>query len=499
MNVPEFPAPPSLVPISSSASASASTSVGLIRESANENSKHFAGSRRANDLSGEKSFTRGIFLSQLSSGPITKISRNLPSRRRAHRLARIGNSVHPRVVTKESSRVNRARVTELKVSMTERREDDEDDADVVCASGILNNCTPVSLDSRTISEDLTIELKDQQTNETVGMPFIKTIGIQTREREGPYWLRVFPKLKDIIEEEEGENSRTCSKIWKHLRFLGRLSMCQFGLAWLLTFWAVAGAAAFYATEGPRETGQVAELKDMQRDLAVGLATELRQLKASEKEMEPLWSNKVRQYVAKHEKLLLAAVNSGYGEGGESGELWTFSGCILFAISLLTTLGFGAPVPRTTPGRTVAVVFAAIGIPAHFLLIFNLGLLLAVRLQQYAVHKRYGADHDVEAIERLPVPRWVKIFPFVLIAGYYLLGIIGFGAGRSRPLAASLLFPLDFTAAGGLASTSGFVRIAYGLYLEGAVTIAAVTVAALRVSASESLTNIGRKYGLLVEA
>lgn len=117
-----------------------------------------------------------------------------------------------------------------------------------------------------------------------------------------------------------------------------MGWCYLGLAWLLTFWAIAGAAAFYATEGPRETGQVAELKDMQRDLAVGLATELRQLKASEEEMEPLWSNKVRQYVAKHEKLLLAAVNSGYGEGGESGELWTFSGCILFAISLLTTLG-----------------------------------------------------------------------------------------------------------------------------------------------------------------
>lgn len=71
--------------------------------------------------------------------------------------------------------------------------------------------------------------------------------------------------------------------------------------------------------------------------------------------------------------------------------------------------------------------------------------------------------------------------------------------RLRPLAASLLFPLDFTAAGGLAATSGLVRIFYGIYLEGAVTIAAVTVAVLRVSATESLTNIGLKYGLLTEA
>lgn len=76
-------------------------------------------------------------------------------------------------------------------------------------------------------------------------------------------------------------------------------------------------------------------------------------------------------------------------------------------------------------------------------------------------------------------------------------MIGFGAGRSRPLAASVLFPLDFTAAGGLATTSSAVRIIYGLYLEGAVTLAAITIAVLRVSASESLTNIGLKYNLLI--
>jgi len=102
---------------------------------------------------------------------------------------------------------------------------------------------------------------------------------------------------------------------------------------------VAGAAAFCATEGPREREQVVSLKNMQKDLAVGLATELRQLRTEQdQDVEPLWSNKVRQYVAKHEELLLVAVSSGYGEGGNSGQLWTFPGCALFAISLITTLG-----------------------------------------------------------------------------------------------------------------------------------------------------------------
>lgn len=108
---------------------------------------------------------------------------------------------------------------------------------------------------------------------------------------------------------------------------------------MLVIWTVAGAAAFCATEGPREREQVLLLKDMQKDLAVDLATDLRQLRTKQDEdVEPLWSDKVYQYVAKHEQLLLIAVSSGYGEGGNSGQLWTFPGCVLFAISLITTLG-----------------------------------------------------------------------------------------------------------------------------------------------------------------
>lgn len=116
-----------------------------------------------------------------------------------------------------------------------------------------------------------------------------------------------------------------------------------GLAWLLTIWAIVGAVAFCAIEGPREREQVIKLKSMQKSIAVGLATELRQLRTEkEEDLEPLWSNKVQQYVAKHEELLLNAVMAGYGESGEGGQLWTFAGCILFSLSVLTTLGKPKP-------------------------------------------------------------------------------------------------------------------------------------------------------------
>ncbi|XP_033212201.1 uncharacterized protein LOC117169803 [Belonocnema kinseyi] len=315
-----------------------------------------------------------------------------------------------------------------------------------------------------------------------------------------------PQISALLNDDEFERRMTSDKkeSWQSFRYSSRISgrrntclnyLFNKGLAWLLAFWTVAGAAAFYATEGPREREQVLKVKNMQHDLAVVLATELRQLKAEEGEMEPLWSNKVKQYVVKHEKLLLMAVGTGYGNGGQSGQLWNFSGCVLFSVSLLTTLGFGAPVPRTTPGRTVAVGFAAIGIPAHFLLVLNVGLLLAVRLQWYAITRK-NKHKDMEMMNSLPVPKWVKAVPFYCIASYYLMGIMCFGLARLRPVAASILFPLDFTAAGGLATTSGHIRIFYALYLEGAVMIAAAAVAILQVSATQSFINIGFKYGLL---
>ena len=59
---------------------------------------------------------------------------NHHSRRRSHRVGRFVNVVHPKLNSRESGRA-RARITELRVKMTERRDDEEDDADVVCASG----------------------------------------------------------------------------------------------------------------------------------------------------------------------------------------------------------------------------------------------------------------------------------------------------------------------------------------------------------------------------
>lgn len=73
----------------------------------------------------------------------------------------------------------------------------------------------------------------------------------------------------------------------------------------------------------------------------------------------------------------------------------------------------------------------------------------------------------------------------------------FGFSRKREPLNSFMFPLDFTAAGGVANVEGQVRIFYALYLEFAVSLAAIVVSLLQASASRGIVSIGLRLGLLI--
>ncbi|XP_057657974.1 uncharacterized protein LOC130894939 isoform X2 [Diorhabda carinulata] len=300
----------------------------------------------------------------------------------------------------------------------------------------------------------------------------------------PYRLRFVPGTECDVKLSPSETN--CAlKLTCCCRMFSQWILSQVGLSIIVFTWALLGAYAFYKTEGPRELAQAGILAKIQKDLSVELAAEL---KKNEDQPE-LWSSLIHTYFEKHEKVFLEAVGAGFGEGG-GGNIWTYPGCVLFAVSLLTTLGFGAPVPRTPLGRGVAVLFAAIGIPLHFLLILNMGNLGSIRLQQLAYR------NCLTEVPSTPKPKWLKFFPLLSIVCYYILGVILFGVVRQRQPIDCLMFPLDFTAAGGVATVEGKVRIFYALYLELAMTLAATIVSLLQASASRGIVDIGLKLGLL---
>ncbi|KAL1506703.1 hypothetical protein ABEB36_006017 [Hypothenemus hampei] len=309
------------------------------------------------------------------------------------------------------------------------------------------------------------------------------VGVQTTHLI-PYRLRFWPKT-DCNFKLSPSNTSCGLKCKSCLKIFSQCLLSQVGLTIMVTIWALVGAYAFYITEGPREQEQSLRLANIQRNLSKKLAKELNSTDDTDK-----WPAMIHKYLETHESLFLEAVGAGYGEGG-GGNIWTYSGCILFSVSLLTTLGFGAPVPRTPLGRTCAVIFALVGIPLHFLLILNIGNLTAIRVQQFAFRTN---STDIPSVSEQP--KWLKWFPVIAIIIYYLLGVIMFGFSRDRDPLHAFMFPLDFTASGGVANVLGVIRICYALYLEMAVTLAALVVSLIQASASKGIVDVGLRLGLL---
>ncbi|KAH1019580.1 hypothetical protein HUJ04_009374, partial [Dendroctonus ponderosae] len=258
----------------------------------------------------------------------------------------------------------------------------------------------------------------------------------------PYRLRFWPRTD--CKFKLGPSESSCSLKCKCCcQLLSQWMLSQVGLTIVVIIWALLGAYAFYVTEGPREQKQSETLAQIQKDLSTALAVDLNNSKHLD-----TWPTMIHKYFEKHETLFLEAVGAGFGEGG-GGNIWTYPGCILFSVALLTTLGFGAPVPRTPLGRGAAVLFALVGIPLHFLLVLNVGNLTAIKIQQFAFRSR---PTDIPGVSE--PPRWLKWFPFIAALIYYFCGVIMFGFVRGRRPLHAFMFPLDFTASGGVASVPG---------------------------------------------
>ncbi|ESN89916.1 hypothetical protein HELRODRAFT_116717 [Helobdella robusta] len=169
--------------------------------------------------------------------------------------------------------------------------------------------------------------------------------------------------------------RNGQKIKNCCKNLGSFLFSQVGLATMVILYSVMGGILFKAIEGPSEK-KVKEIMRFKWDDTAGeimnLAIHLNIPTMNHTQFADIIKNVLYRY---QEVIVMAVKNEGFnGKFGsdESSIQWSFAGSLLYAVTVITTIGYGHVVPKTPVGRLVTILYALLGIPLTFLYLSNVG-------------------------------------------------------------------------------------------------------------------------------
>ncbi|CAG9125448.1 unnamed protein product [Plutella xylostella] len=89
-----------------------------------------------------------------------------------------------------------------------------------------------------------------------------------------------------------------------------------------------------------------------------------------------WTRLVHEQLRKFESSIVAAARQSEAPPEAEEAKWSFSGAVVYCITLITTIGYGSVSPRTAAGRAATVAYAAAGVPLALACLAGLGAALA---------------------------------------------------------------------------------------------------------------------------
>ncbi|XP_040079542.1 potassium channel subfamily K member 15 [Ixodes scapularis] len=184
--------------------------------------------------------------------------------------------------------------------------------------------------------------------------------------------------------------RRCARI-----FLTHL-VSQVGLCLLVVAYAIVGALIFQAIESGKEVKQRLEVSQLRRQCLFAMWNVTEKLNVLH---DVEWMAKVGTKLKEFEdKVVLAVRNDGYDgkEVYEESMQWSFSGALLYSITVITTIGYGNIAPKTPEGKVVTILYAIVGIPLMLLCLSNIGNILAHSFKFFYSHVCCLICHKADA-------------------------------------------------------------------------------------------------------
>ncbi|KAA0202770.1 hypothetical protein HAZT_HAZT004165 [Hyalella azteca] len=95
-----------------------------------------------------------------------------------------------------------------------------------------------------------------------------------------------------------------------------------------------------------------------------------------------WNDSTAVGVSSYQKYVIDAITRGYNgnDNATSYDPWSFEGGFLYSLTVITTIGYGHIVPKTTNGKIMTIVYTIFGMPVFLLYMANIGDILAKGLK-----------------------------------------------------------------------------------------------------------------------
>ncbi|XP_011189765.1 potassium channel subfamily K member 1 [Zeugodacus cucurbitae] len=150
-------------------------------------------------------------------------------------------------------------------------------------------------------------------------------------------------------------------------------MCtQVGVGALIVLYAIFGALSFMHIEREYVDETTTYVSDLRHNCAEKMWNITEKFNTFDRSE---WQNNTLDILRQYQTEIAILIKNGY-VGRTPEQIWSFPAALMFCLSVITMIGYGNMVPRTTWGKGFTVIYATFGIPLYILYFLNMGKVLA---------------------------------------------------------------------------------------------------------------------------